>query len=244
MARTFADYQDIAEHAAGGQIDASIDLAAMVNDAGRYLISLHPWAFLERPVAQLDVVADQDYVELPADFDKLIDVGDTDDYITNTTHLVPADRLERIRLNSIGGDHETYLALVWPTQASTAASPDRPRLAIYPTPVADVTGRFWLNYYAGWIKLTNPGDVANIPAGIEHLLVELVRAFARGEATGKGPSEAIEVIERSAMLKRLKQSYGTVNPAPVAMGNGILPPISSIPVHGHRPFFPQFTPPA
>lgn len=222
MARTLNDYLDIAEHTAGGQIDASIDLTQLVNDAGRYLVQMHDWAFLERPQATLNTVQDQAHLDLPSDFDKMLDVGTTADNDTEGVKVLPADQFERIKSSEITDLLDVYLSLEWPAQASTSVSAPGPRLAIYPTPSTSVTGKYWLNYRAGWIELTTGNAVANIPPAIEHLLIQIVRAFARGEATGEGHFDLVDKIESSVMLNRLKATYGLVNPASTEMEGGAL----------------------
>ncbi len=220
MARTLADYLDIAEHAAGGQVDASIDLEALVNDAGRYLVQMHEWAFLERPVALLATVQSQAYLTLPTDFDQLVAIGNTASFLDTSVHLLPADQFEQLKASQVSNQLDVYLALEWPTQTATTNAAGNPRLAIYPTPSSSQADRYWLNYKAGWIELTSTSAVANVPEGIEPLLIQLVRAHVRGEVMGMGPYDELEKIERSTMLKRLKESYGLVNPSAAPIEGG------------------------
>lgn len=234
MPRTLADYLDIAEHAAGGQVDAAVRLIDLINDAGRYLIHMHGWAFLERPRALLSLVADQDYVALPADFGQLVAIGNTSDYDWAATSLIPTDQLERLRSAEVYDATHTYLSLQWPTQTSTTANAGAPRLAVFPVPTENVADRLWLNYLAGWTTLSAMTAVPNLPAGVEPLLVTLVRAFARGETSGEGAAPLLEVIERSAMVRSLKASYGMTNPVTAPMTGGITQ-------HQHRPNFRRHT---
>lgn len=221
MARTLADYLDIAEHAAGGQLDAAVLLPDLVNDAGRYLTEMHEWDYLERPVATLSTVQDQAYLTLPADFGKLIDIGNTADYDWNSVKLVPADIFQRIKATDIEDNLQTWLCLEWPTQTAVTANAGSPRLAIYPTPSASVADRYWVRYRAGWTTLSANTSVPNIPAAIEPLFVQVLRAMVRGEVSGEGPVKPLEDIERSAMLQRLKQSFGRVDPGIAPMEGGI-----------------------
>lgn len=220
MARTLADYLDIAEHAAGGQVDASIDLTQLVNDAGRYLIQMHDWVFLDRPQTLLSTTQDQAYIDLPSDFDKLKGIGNTatNDYFP--VKILPPDLFERVKADDVSDQLDTYFSLEWPDQTSTTAAQGVPRLAIYPVPSATEANRYWLHYLAGWVELSANTAVANIPVPMEHLLISLIRAYARGEAMSTGPHEELEKIERSTMLQRLKESYGMVNTEPAPMEGG------------------------
>ena len=110
------------------------------------------------------------------------------------------------------------------------ANAGTPRLAIYPTPSASEVGRYWLSYLAVWVKLSSNTDVANIPEGVEHLLVSLIRAYVLGETSGQGPYEQLEQIERSTMVRHMKQSFGLVNPTPLPMRGGAAENLS----HAHH----------
>lgn len=227
MARTLADYLDIAEHAAGGQVDASIDLTQIVNDAGRYLVQMHDWAFLERPQALLDTVADQAYLDLPSDFDRLIAVGNTVNNDQYAVKLLPADQFERARTSEVTDQLDIFLSLEWPTQAATTSNSPVPRLAIYPVPATSTSDRYWLNYRAGWTALSANASVANIPEPIEHLLIQLIRAMVRGEVSGQGAYDELNRIEASPALRRLKESYGLVNAEPAPMEGGAIQTLST-----------------
>ena len=52
----------------GEDSDPRFDVDQIINQAGRYLFSMWSWGWRSRPPVTLDLVADQTYVLLPADF--------------------------------------------------------------------------------------------------------------------------------------------------------------------------------
>ena len=211
MARTKAELLDVAEHAAGNQIDQRM-AEHLVDEAGHELCNAWPWAWLHRPETLLSLTKDQNYITLPSDFQKLIDVTSTENYLEQV-HTVELSRIHWLRGDDVGEavvDH--YVALEYPGQPDTTSNPAGARLAIYPTPTEDRTDRFRLEYRAGWPSLANMDDVANVPPDVAPLLTQFVRAYALGyvdEQRGRGSvAQRVEPIYSSTMFKRLAERYG------------------------------------
>lgn len=212
------------EHAAGGSTPPTIDPTEIVNEAGRYLVAMHSWSFLNRPVADLNFVANQAYVSLPTDFGRLVHVdaaSTLDNHVTVTT----LDVVQYLRASPVDDPFNYHVALEYATQSSATAAQAVPRLAIYPTPGSNATAALKLVYQAGWTELSANTSVANIPIEFDPLLVQLVRAIAMGylnESDGERSVVArIDAIEGSEMVRRLKSNDGMKQPSLGPMTGGI-----------------------
>ena len=63
-----------------------------------------------------------------------------------------------------------------------------------------------ITYLAGWTPLTHGDHVANIPSEFDHLLIELVRAFAAYQRTQNHGH--VDAIDGWPTTVRLKQADG------------------------------------
>lgn len=146
---------------------------AIVNTAGRHLLSMYPWSFVGKASATLDVTANQSYIALPVDFGNL-------DSINATNSLY-----RRIRMTSVGEILGLRTSLVsvgaWTyVGAISWASATQPRLEIWPTPSETQLAAITIFYKARWVDLTSDTATVLVPTHLEPLLIQLVRAFARG----------------------------------------------------------------
>lgn len=211
--RTLADYLDVAEQAAGNQLDDRIE-RDLINDAGEYLFAMHQWPWARRDDYRIKLVAGQPWVDLPDDFQQWISASAVD-RLTHAVHATSLDHIDNLRGGiAVTGVTDWYVALEYPGQPNHTTNAQGARLAIYPEPTSDDSGsEIRLRYRAGWVPLTDMDQVANIPRGMEMLLIQLVRAFTHGymrEQAGKGSvAQQLEAIEQSAMVDRLKRRYGT-----------------------------------
>lgn len=233
---TYASLLDQAEHAAGAPLDPRLD--DVVNQAGRYMCAMNPWAFLERPPVELDFVANQNYVLLPDDFDQLVSL-DVPVGIQTSVILTSIARILNLRANTWTEPFNYYVALEYPAQESVDEPPPKARLAIFPTPGTTESGGLHLQYRAGWVDLVDMDDAANTPAKFDALLVQIVRAFALGysdERRGPGSvAQRLEPIESSTMVRRLKendsldqQNLGRMDGGMLTDGPGVFRPFRSI----------------
>lgn len=226
MAKPLRYYIGVAEQAAGRRLDARTDSVEVVNDAGHHLVAMHSWPWLERPSVALDFVADQNYVTLPSDFSQLIGrgiVGVRTTRVAVTFTTLPDLELRRQATESV--DDNYYVALEYATQANTASNPAGARLAVWPTPSANSTGALQCSYRAGWIRLDDAEDVPNVPANVEYLLVEIVRAFARSFVAEPGKDQLQEDlvrIEKGPIASRLRAHYGSAQNDLGMMTGGIV----------------------
>ena len=57
---------------------ASLSFEGLVNEAGRWMTGLRAWSYLRAPDAFLSVVANQDFIDLPQGYGRLLAVDAVD----------------------------------------------------------------------------------------------------------------------------------------------------------------------
>ncbi len=210
MARNLAQLVDVIEQALNGVSDPRTAAKDTINEAGRYLCACHAWKFLERPTATGAFVADQEYVALPTDFEQLLGVETY--YSTSTTvRAVSRTELDYLRSGPMINSLDSYVAVEYPPQPSATTAQGKPRLAIWPTPNANLAQALRITYRAGWVELADNASIPNIPADMEFLLIEVARALAQGRRPGGDTSIVkLDALENSTSMNRLKAKYGQV----------------------------------
>lgn len=206
MALTLTYLKTVAQHAVGtpgATLAASSDLTLqeIVNQAGRFMCSMHEWSFLNRPYAVLASEAAQEYLTLPTDFGTLIDVLPTQGRVMRFEKTTPED-IELIRSRNLAMSSLIFWVCVeYPTQASATVNAGNPRLKIYPAPSANVDDFARCLYRAKWMELASGSSVANIPLEYESLLVKAVKEFARAYEDDDYDAEAR--LMQSPLFERL-----------------------------------------
>lgn len=229
MALTLHSLIDYAEHAAGGRLDGRLDPVSIVNQAGHRLVSLAEWPWLNRPRTGLAFVANQNYVALPADFGQLVAHPEVSDTLNKSIQATSqADLLYRRSSNLESLTHYFY-TLAYPTQASATAAPVGARLEIWPTPTANTANALYIVYRATWTELDDGTKIANVPADIEPLLIEMVRAYAAGysdRGTDRrpafGPEQRVAMLMQTPLVRDLMRRYGMAQPGIGPMRGGIV----------------------
>ena len=185
----------------GGIPDPVLSTLQLVNMAGRHLVGMTSWRFLEGVEATLDTVAAQTYIALPANFSSMVSIEAADG----------AERIEwttREGMNALrtdqsasGGGGLTYAVVE--TVAASGTTPPTPRLAIFPPSAAT----YRIVYRAGWADMTGDGD--HLPfqvQEIETLYILILQAHAR----------ALQREEQGTLSMRLAEIQGEPNrPGPV-----------------------------
>lgn len=175
--RTLLDYQNTVEHAVGGTMDSRHTSTQMVNDAGRFLCRMTDWKWLERPPIDLTLVADAEFIVLPADFGAILSLS-VPDGVIYSIHQVGLHEIESRRNYSQFDSFRYFVALAYPGQGSRRRPAKQPRLEVYPTSQVDFI--FTTMYRGDWVDLEKAKDVPIIAREYERLLVEICRAMARG----------------------------------------------------------------
>lgn len=180
---------DQIEHALGRRVDRRVDAYQLINDAGHHFVGLRDWEFLKRPPVGLDLVADQSWIALPADFGQLLAVEPAETP-TFGFEMVSAAELEEWRANNlaVGFSYRGSVGyhVIDPTGGDNLRTVAR--LEIAPTP-SESTGEgteletpLRLVYRAGWVEATEGGFewLESVPDSARGLYLALLRAFARG----------------------------------------------------------------
>ena len=217
-----------AEQAVGGRFDARIDAVDLVNDAGRTLVAMHPWKFLQRPPVNLTTTAGQNYIELPADFSEIVALEVSDNYALSI-RAVTMGRMVLYEGTAGAAGMDLYVSPEFPNQPSTSEPAPQARLHLYDSPAASSEVVAILAYRAGWTPLTTGKAVPNVPEDVGPLLTQVVQHFARGfvmqQASGGQvtPVSEVEKLRGSAMFQAILQKYGATQSEAGEMRNGITP---------------------
>lgn len=243
------------DHALAGEISTEIDKIGLVNRAGEFLYSMHPWAFTKRRSKLIDTRAeitvsnatwteasllvsktnaftnysfvegdqfqvtgganalltnsavtfievasatnsgvvlyqslgsdadgDSDIdgtiransVSLPADFRSIIDIQSTDSLIRGVK-MVSIQTINELRTTQldVSADWDYCGAVVY------SGSPPVPILELWPTPSRKVLGEFTIFYKKRWTRKYTDSDLLDFPEFVDHLFLEIVRAYAK-----------------------------------------------------------------
>ncbi len=187
-------------HALGGDLDEELGGSLMVlNHAGYHLVNMCTWKWLERAPVTLGTVGSQSYVDLPSDFGEAIAIDATEGLVS-TIRFTTFQHLLEMRTNQVNiTNFEYYGAIVWNADTSAAGGSPTARIEIWPTPVTTDSDEFTFFYRAGWVYLTEDTQYIAIPAFMEPLYIQLVRAYALG----------YEEEDQASMMKRVDAIYAS-----------------------------------
>lgn len=177
MSLTVLEAQSHVEHALGGPL-VGISNRRVLDDAGRFLLSLREWTFQKRPSTTLDFTASQSYITLPSDFGSIISI----EFTQGLAQCVQQTTIGTIALyRSINAAIPGYVLYVAPVFEENSNAIPEPRLEIYPMPVSSTTAALTMFYRPRWVDI-QPTDSTyiSLPDWIEPLYIQLIRAFALG----------------------------------------------------------------
>ena len=86
---TLNELIDRAEYWIGGELDARLDNKQVVNEAGRFLFSMHGWQWAVQPSMAVNLVSGQNYAALPGDFRHLISASSSSSWTTPVYQTTP-----------------------------------------------------------------------------------------------------------------------------------------------------------
>ena len=183
MTLTLLDLKRRAQQARGGAPSAELTDLEVVNDAGNHLYTMHRWKFADRAPVTLDLVANQEWVDLPGDFGQLIHIArGTQGFQFVSPYTLNQRRAIGVTATAGSGNTFWVTTALRPTK-TVSGRPQTPRttvLLIVPTPSTSSTAAATLAYRAGWVRLLADSDLAEVPIYAENLLKTIVRAFALG----------------------------------------------------------------
>jgi len=162
-------------------------IAEIVNQAGQYLFS-KPWRFRERTSRPLSLIAQQDYVVLPADVEDIISLISKGG-LGWIVELTSPEQIETLRVASpmtnAGSTFYATLSRPW-ADSSGAALVDGTgmpavRLEMYPTPQATTSEALTVRYRCRWQPVSDSTletFTIPVPTYAESLLIAYARSFA------------------------------------------------------------------
>jgi hypothetical protein len=225
------------EHALKRPLSAPLSPLSIVNEAGAALVNMHPWRWLERYASDLDYVAGQTYVSLPADCEDLI----SEPVTTGGTclQLIGLAEIGQKRLFT-GGGRPAFCALSYPSFDGTSA-PGRPNLQVWPTPTANEADVLAVFYRAGWVQATADDTWLDVRPFMVPLYKALVRACALG-VERRDIEERVAAVRLSSIFHdarakdgRAQPSYGPIRGGAIETARlrgggypGVNPPVGSI----------------
>ncbi len=181
--RTFASYKAEVLHALGNPATADMDITAgaIVNDALTHISAMHQWQWKSTGHVNLSIVADQDYVELPADYGSIIALQYADSW---STFMEPTtwDILLRLREHPVDDPDGGYYYVINTGNVevgSEDAGLSLPTLNLAPTPTSSVTDAISMAYLRFLRRMVDTTDRPQWPAYMDRPLSLLSRAFAK-----------------------------------------------------------------
>jgi len=186
-------------------------VAQIINHAGEHLFA-RGWRFRERTSGTITTVASQPWVGLPSDCGEVLVVEPSNTWSSSFSFVDPASFQ---RIASAGVDPElSYVATLVFHNVTDGVEP---RLDLYPTPAAAT--ELSVRYRAMWVELSgddvdgtsDASTVDTIPAYVEGLLLEYVRAFTEGGEDGTTQARLL-VVDQGILLDRALRKDGSFQP--------------------------------
>lgn len=182
----------------------AIEPVEIANEAGEWLYSIEEWNALARAPADLSLVALQEWIDLPADFGRIVsDKITTQTGFGHTLRLGTMDEVRDARSVQPGGNSLCYVGCIAHTGPILAGPRSAARLQIGPIPSQSATDVFLLSYKAGWVEVTNGSDHILVPSWMESVYVAAATAFVGGreqEEQGTVEDRLDRLVASSLML--------------------------------------------
>ena len=180
--RTFSSYKTIVLHSLGNPdtSDLAISAGDIVNDALEHIANMHPWQWCSTGEQSLDIVEDQDYIELPADFGTPIAIEHDQNW---TDQMVPVTwaTLLWLRQHPIISWTSGFFYVINTGNVELGqedAGLSLPTIALYPTPSATRADGVKIVYRRFLRRLVADTDRPQWPAYMDRMLTLLSRSMA------------------------------------------------------------------
>jgi hypothetical protein len=112
MTVTAREALDHVRHALSTDQMPTVGGLRILNDAGNFVVSMHPWRWLEQAQSTLSLTAGQDYMWLPEDLREIVALVATD-AINAGIHLTTLQEVAQKRGTTISSSLEYWAALAW-----------------------------------------------------------------------------------------------------------------------------------
>jgi hypothetical protein len=181
----------------GGIADENV---YMINQAGRWFYSHHPWNFREQASATISFAGGETYVEMPNDFQAMVGIQMTNG-LNYSFQWTDIQDLLRRRSTTLSVTLQSYWGvLTQPSQLSKKEGMPPWRLELWPNTVA-LSNAMTIWYRRGWANLLEDTDAANVPEYCELPLAMAVRELALGFG-----EQYVRGMEYTDRMEKLKQS--------------------------------------
>jgi hypothetical protein len=222
MAITVLEAERYVHHALMGVVHPDISLRDIVNRAGSLFVGLHPWQWLRRRSAQLDLVQGQTYLTLPSDFQTLTAIEWTNGLV-NDFQPASLRSILSLRHQSRVPQNPTYYDFSWLAPANGQMTQV---LELSIVPGQSETGAVSIFYDATWAPKYEDSDhlvIAPVP-GMEVLYLEVLRAVARGweEDDDASMTARIAEIKAGPIFMAAARADGRTMPPMTLEGGGAL----------------------
>lgn len=181
MSQTLGSLIAIGTHASGVKsVPEGLSFEQLVNEAGRFMTNLRAWSYLRAPDAFLSIVANQEYIDLPQGYGRLLAV-DAVQTTNGYARWVSPETMNAARARPTTANALLqFVSIGWSAPGTTA--PVSQRLQVYPAQTAAVANAFRIQYLATWTELAGGNDFAAIPVDgcMDTLLRQCVIAFFNG----------------------------------------------------------------
>ncbi len=202
---------------------SQIEPVEIANEAGHWLYALEDWNCLARPDADLSLVVDQSWIDLPADFGAI--VSDRVRTSTGFGHSLRLGTQEEVRdaRDTNLGSALAYVGCIVHTGPGLTGPRSTARLEIGPVPSASATSVFKLSYKAGWVEVGDGSDHILVPSWMQSVYVEAATAFVAGrEAEDAGSlADRLDRLTTSALMIALRSRDGAIQTSFGPMRGGV-----------------------
>jgi hypothetical protein len=190
-----------------------VDVVTLINLAGRQMMNMAQWKWADVLSEVLDLVEDQEWVELPSNTLRVISIQRM--AIEYPVRLVAYRTLDELRKNGLMQTPVPSVFAAVEYVTPSGGGQDRiPRLAIYPAPADDVTGAIRATIQPGWTPVVDDNDVIDMPAFMEPLFLEVLKATGQGwyESDAKPVDVRIAELMRGPIFLGACMTDGMVQP--------------------------------
>jgi len=202
--RTTQDYLDMMGHSLGKTPDSRHKLIDTLNDAGRALVNAHEWTWKTRSGKVLELVAGQDYVDLPADFGAVLSVTS----VGGSPISIHLTSIEDIAMRRAWDNYDSLnLFIAFESGSEGLTDEDgvvENQAPVWPTP-ASARSDLRLAYRSKWVDLESedPDRVPVIPRDWERSLMLFANAFAWDIENKTDPYENQALFGPTGEIQRL-----------------------------------------
>lgn len=232
-------------HKLDADAGAAMSGIAIVNEAGRWLISARHWNFQLRPQATLGIVNGQNYVVLPTDFAAILHEPMSHPsasrvrYVQMTNFDVILDRRGAANPPTIGDGY--YMGALVASPLGGGGPPTQ-RMEVWPNVSVTDASAFTLAYFAKWDERASDEDYINLPEYAEGLLRHLVRELAAGYENDdeQSPWARMDSVKASTMYEHVVMADTSAQSSlgPTSGGAAAMVAAQRATGAGNWPFYP------